>query len=219
MTNKQLELWQGSFGDDYTTRNVITDDNLKARELLWGELLKFMVLNSNHIPESILEIGCGAGINLLAIDNVYKNNAGKEINLFGIEPNEKAISVARHQGIRNLQLSCNSIFSNKEQCLLLNNSYDVVFTSGVLIHIHPDDLLKATKEIYRISKRFIVCLEYFSPELREIKYRDQKQALWLQDFGSHYLNNFPLRCVGFGFAWQKMTGLDNLTWQILQKVH
>lgn len=212
---KQLELWQGQFGDDYTSRNIITDDNLKARETLWAELLKFMVLNSNHIPEKILEIGCGAGINLLAIENVYKNNGGKEVKLEGLEPNKKAAFIAKHQDIRNCIIRDGNII-NPELC---DSQYDVVFTSGVLIHIHPDDLLKATKEIYRVSKQFIVCLEYFSPELREIKYREQEQALWSQDFGLHYLNNYPLRCIGFGFAWQKMTGLDNLTWQILMKTH
>lgn len=215
MNTKQLELWQGQFGDEYTSRNIITDENLKAREILWGELLKFIVLNSNRIPETILEIGCGSGANLLAIDNVYRNNGDKNVKLTGIEPNEKAAKISELQGIRNLEMAAGNIFNTHYE----NSYFDIVFTSGVLIHIHPNDLLKATKEIYRISKQFIVCLEYFSPELREIKYRGQDQALWLQDFGSHYLNNFPLRCIGFGWAWKKMTGLDNLHWQIFQKVN
>lgn len=215
---KQLELWQGQFGDDYTARNVITDENLKAREILWAQLLQFIMLNSNEVPKTILEVGCGAGINLLAIENVYKNNGGKEVELFGFEPNKKAARIASQQDIRQKTISNTSIFNTVGSNLLLNH-FDIVFTSGVLIHIHPDDLLKATKEIYRLSNKFIVCLEYFSPELREIKYREQDKALWLQDFGSHYLNSFPLRCIGFGFAWKKMTGIDNLHWQILQKTH
>ena len=35
-----------------------------------------------------------------------------------------------------------------------DNSMDLVFTSGVLIHISPDDLLQACSEIHRVSRKY-----------------------------------------------------------------
>jgi len=207
---KQLELWRGQFGDDYITRNTITEEDLNARKYLWRQLLQPM-WDSNTMPNSILEIGAGQGINLLAIDQVC-DTLVKKPRLHAVEPNEQA---------RNKLISSNVCLSVLTENLIEKTnsaSYDLVFTSGVLIHIHPDDLMKTMKEIYRISKQYIICMEYFSPEQREIKYRDENEALWSNDFGRIYLENFHLQCVAFGFAWKKITGIDDLVWQIFRKV-
>ena len=50
----------------------------------------------------------------------------------------------------------------------------VVFTSGLLIHIHPDNLGKAIDEICRVSKRFVWGFEYYS-ETEEHPYPEYKQ--------------------------------------------
>ena len=41
---------------------------------------------------------------------------------------------------------------------------DLAFTAGVLIHIAPDDLLAACKEIHRCARKHIICMEYFADE-------------------------------------------------------
>jgi hypothetical protein len=57
-----------------------------------------------------------------------------------------------------------------------------VFTSGVLIHIAPNDLERILDEMYRVSKRYIWGFEYFAEECTEIEYRGHKNRLWKNDF-------------------------------------
>ena len=101
---------------------------------------------------------------------------------------------------------------------LQDGSMDMVVTSGLLIHIPPVGLGKAVDEIHRVARRWIVAVEYFSPDLVEVKYRERDGALWKADYGSLYLDRFPdLRCVSYGFEWKRSTGLDNVTWWLLEK--
>lgn len=208
---KQLELWRSKFGDDYTARNAITDDNLAARTMMWTKILNTIV-SPFYLPNNILEIGAGVGGNLAAIQGIY-NSHGHSANLSGVEPNDKAakelgnVEHCTRLGVDAFNIDCTDYY------------FDISFTSGVLIHIHPNDQLRAMKEIYRTSKKNIVCIEYFSPELREIKYRDQDEALWINDYGKLWMDHFPLQCLAYGFEWKKATGLDNLTWWSFQKAN
>jgi ubiquinone/menaquinone biosynthesis C-methylase UbiE len=103
---------------------------------------------------------------------------------------------------------------------LADESIDLVFTAGVLIHIHPNDLLKAMSEIVRVSKRYVLCMEYFSHQPEEILYRGQKGLLFKRDFGSFYLDNFPqLKCLNYGFLWKKEFPIfDDMTWWLFEKI-
>ena len=99
-----------------------------------------------------------------------------------------------------------------------DESFDLVFTSGVLIHIHPDNLLSSCSEIHRVTRRYIVCIEYFSDKPEEIHYRGHDELLFKRDFGSFWLDNFPdLETRDYGFAWKRVTGLDNPTWWVFEK--
>lgn len=208
MTN-QLKLWQGEFGDDYTTRNLITDEQLQARKQMWAGILNHLFTYSG--VESILEIGAGVGINIQAIDEVC-SVLEKKPKLWAIEANEKAKYILADQNLA-------YVFESVDLEDIKSNYFDLAFTSGVLIHIHPDDLLKTMTGIYRASNKYVLCCEYFSPECKEIKYRGQEAALWSNDFGKLYLENFPLQCIGYGFLWKSMTKLDNLTWHLFRKVN
>jgi len=203
---KQKELWEGQFGDDYTARNAITDQDLKHRTMFWSTVLNTF---GPDIPHSILEVGAGNGINLQAIDTLYK--IAKEKVLIGaVEINERARLRLLDQNI------ATDIYPSTESVI---QKYDMVFTSGVLIHVHPDDLLKTTKEIYRLSNKYVFCVEYFRPEPETKPYRGQNEALYMRDFGSWYLDNFPLQCLNYGFFWKRVTGLDNLTYWLFKKAH
>ena len=69
--------------------------------------------------------------------------------------------------------------------------FDLVFTSGVLIHIHPNDILRAIKEIYRCTRNYIWGFEYYSSEPQEVIYREHKGFLWKRDFCSVYTAQWP----------------------------
>jgi hypothetical protein len=62
-----------------------------------------------------------------------------------------------------------------------------VFTSGLLIHIHPQDIKAVMKEIYRCSKMFIIGNEYWHNEFKEVPYRGKKNMLWKADYANLYL--------------------------------
>ncbi len=211
MTTKEIELWRGPFGDQYAQRNTPSDTDVKQRTFWWENILRHVYTTCHAIPESVLEVGAGLGQNLMGIQAVSRQ-IERRIDLYATEVNDTtrealklnvpeaniigAADLGRHSGIA-----------------------DLVFTSGVLIHVHPAHRLALMRDIYAASKRFVMCAEYFAPNTRPIEYRGEKAALWLDDYGSVWLDNFNLRSVAYGFAWKKTTGLDNLTWHIFEKVN
>ena len=64
------------------------------------------------------------------------------------------------------------------QMKLDDNAFDIGFSLGVFMNIHPDKILAACQEMVRVSKRYILHLEYdeenTTPELRA-KARVQNQ--------------------------------------------
>ena len=99
-----------------------------------------------------------------------------------------------------------------------DDTADLVFTSGVLIHIDPSELDQALAEIHRVAKRWILSIEYFNPTPDEVQYRDRSGMLWRRDWGEAWLAKFPaLNPIGVGFCWKRTTGLDNVHWFLFSK--
>jgi pseudaminic acid biosynthesis-associated methylase len=194
-----VDLWKSTFGDDYTRRNTA---NVGARLQLWKLLFP-------KGCRSVLEVGANSGQNLEAISLI------SDCTMYAVEPNASARSELVERGLvhpgRVTDDSADNIaFPNKVA--------DLVFTSGVLIHIPPDKLAASMREIYRCSKRWIICGEYFAPSEEMIPYRGHDNAMWRRDYGAMYLDLFPdLRCNATMFAWKRMTGLDNLTFWVMEK--
>ena len=197
--NEAIEWWQGEEGNLYTARNNTDEAQLRARRELFGEILGHTQL---HREESICEIGCNRGSNQRVLRRMgYKN-------LVGLEPNE----IARREAGQ----LCEVYESIAHISPMLD--HDLVFTCGVLIHVPPRELKEMCQEIVDLAKTWVLAIEYFSDKPRMIEYRGEKDRLWSRDFGSFYLDNFPcLEPVAYGFAWKRMTGLDNLTWTLLRK--
>jgi pseudaminic acid biosynthesis-associated methylase len=193
------ELWTGDFGNAYTKRQT---DNTAARQDIWRMILP------RHV-NSILEVGANVGANLDAISQF------STADLFATEPNELARQQLNDSGL------CVQVTGDTAQRLrLADNSVDLAFTCGVLIHIPPSDLAASLREIHRVAHHWIICAEYFAPSEEMIPYRGHNNALWRRDYGSLYLDQFPdLRCHSCTFAWKRMTGLDNLTFWVLEKGH
>lgn len=207
-------LWKGEFGNDYVHRNPVNDENIGARMKLLNAMMYTTLMHTGDIFETILEVGCGNGANLLALERLYEvaaqlGSAGCKFN--GVEPNEQARK----------QNESNAVILDGVATALPypDSSMDMVMTSGVLIHVHPDELLKAMQEIYRVSSNYIFCIEYFAPTQEKIDYHGEQAAMWRNDYGSLWLSNFKLNCIGYGFSWKPVSKLDNLTWWILKKVH
>ena len=211
----QLKKWMGEFGDDYTDRCMPDDKMINDRTMFWSGILAMISPLGNDPPKRILEVGSNVGANLLAIDKVY-SAFDMPVSLYYNEPNKKAREILDQQPIR----SKNEVMGNLQSLECNDGHVDTVITCGVLIHVHPDNLYAAMREVYRVSSKYIVCAEYFSPEPREILYRGSSNMLWSRDFGSEWIDKFPgMRCVGYSFAWKRMTGMDNLVVWVFQKVN
>ncbi len=197
-----LERWTGEFGNNYALRQ---QDNIEARADLFYKIIRNFTRPISD--EDILDVGAGLGHNLEALHKL-----GYPLDqLFCIEPNpivENCLQAKEY----------NVIGESAQDIHAMDSRFNLVFTSGVLIHIPPHDVIKAATEIVRVSKRYVLAIEYFSVEPEAIEYRGNKDMLWKRDFGKMYLDNFPeLELVDYGFAWKPATGLDNVTWWLFKK--
>jgi pseudaminic acid biosynthesis-associated methylase len=204
---KQIEFWQSKFGDEYAMRegNRITAEGQRTLARDWGRILTHAVTPK---PHSVLEVGCNIGRNLLALQNFVAE-------LHAVEPNAAACRAIQE----NPEIKLASLHNCTANALPYENeSIDLVFTSGVLIHIPPDQLHIAVDEIFRVAKRYIVCIEYFSHEPTEVVYRGLSGYLFKRDFGKFYLDRHPdLRVLDYGFLWHVLDSSDNSNWWLFSK--
>jgi pseudaminic acid biosynthesis-associated methylase len=176
----QLALWRSEFGRDYTNRN---DRDKPERVASWRQLLEGVDLARDLVR--VLEVGCNVGWNL-----VYLERLGVR-ELYGIEPQPVAVERARHR-----RPAFNILHGTAFDLPFRDGYFDLVFTSGVLIHIAPESLGLALDEIARVSRRWIAALEYDQPSEQEISYRGHAEALWKRDHGTAWLTRHPnLRLV------------------------
>jgi pseudaminic acid biosynthesis-associated methylase len=202
----QLEKWASDFGDEYAERNTFA-----AWRLIPGTEAFRRMLGGRDV-DSVLEVGCSVGLNLIFINALYHGR----VKLYGVEPNPKAYQTLLHQPQIHLTGAWNcDAFSLP----LADASVDLAFTAGVLIHIAPPDLGQATAEIVRVAKRYVLCAEYFSHTPVEVPYRHHRGLLFKRDFGAFYLDRYPhLQCIDYGFLWQREYAVwDNVNWWLFEK--
>lgn len=180
---KQEKFWKSKFGKEYIKRNAFS-----VKELNDSYKLKFGVTRSRINKEflenlkihNVLEVGSSIGIQLAALQKQgFKN-------LYGIEVYDKAVELSKKH-TKNINIIQGSAFDIPFK----DNYFDLIFTSGLLIHVSPEDIKKALKEIHRVGKKYIWGFEYFSEAYEEIKYRKHKTRLWKTNFAKMYLDLFP----------------------------
>ena len=196
--NNQEALWQGDFGNAYTIRQ---SHNLLATRVFFRNALR----EAHFTNLRALEFGAGIGHNLLALKKMYEGSW-----LSGLEINEEAFG--------ELQIVANESIHGSILEFEPRQEWDLVFTKGLLIHLHPDDLPKAYETIYECSKQYILLCEYFSPEPAAIEYRGEKEALWKRDFAGDMLDKFPLKFLDYGFVWTRdKYPQDDIHWVLMER--
>lgn len=180
---KQTSIWSGEFGKNYTDRNPKSTEEMNALyQNNFGVTRTEM--NQEFIGDlersmKILEVGANVGTQLQCLQEMgFKN-------LHGIELQGYAIQVAK-QRTKNIRIVQGTAFDIPFE----DNSFDLVFTSGVLIHISPHDIETALKEIHRCTKTYIWGFEYFAQNYTEVHYRGNKDLLWKADFAKQYLDRW-----------------------------
>lgn len=198
---KQLKYWQGQFGEAYIKRNSDLTFFEKRKDF-FSSLLK-----KHSDIKSILEVGCSIGGNLYILQNV-----NQALVLTGIEPNITASIIAKKL-IPKVKIINASIFDSK-----IKSKFDLVFTSGVLIHIANKDIKHALQKIHTASRKYLLTIEYFAERRQSIPYRDLTDALFKRPFDKEWLAVDPkLQLVNSGFL-DKSQGFDNCHWWLYQKV-
>ena len=185
----QGKFWQGKFGDQYSKRSGITRARVVQRIWMWTRILRAV---EHCLPTSCVEIGPNVGLNLHALDQVL------DANLFAVEPNASARKVLAESGI----LPQDHIFEGFGDSIPLEDSaVELSISSGVMIHIAPENLLSTYRELYRVSSRYFVTIEYFSDQPEAIEYRGHTDRLFKRDFGMYWHENFSdLELVDYGFC-------------------
>ena len=199
MGNDQLKRWGGKFGESYTDRNVI---DWRVRLPAFQDMLTGLPVRR------VLEVGCNRGHNLLALIETLPDGS----HLVGVEPNQYASELARASSVK-----VEALQGHAFDLPFKDGYFDLVFTAGVLIHIPLLDMPLALAEIYRVSGRYILAIEYFADEEAVINYHGHTDMLWKRDFLKHYQTVFPdLRLVRGGY-WGPEHGFDKTHWWLLEK--
>jgi pseudaminic acid biosynthesis-associated methylase len=183
MKTAQMSRWTGRFGREYTERNSLTLSDLEALyHRNYGETRK--ELNERFLAEvprsaRILEVGCNIGNQLGMLQELGF------FNLYGIEIQHCALRQAKSR-VRRINVVAASAF----EIPFRNGSFDLVFTSGLLIHIAPADLSLVLNEIHRCTNKYIWGFEYYSSVPVEVPYRGHRKLLWKMNYAQAYLDQF-----------------------------
>lgn len=202
----QLDHWRGTFGNEYVERNEATEEELRIRLFFWGRVLPTM---AGAPPKSILEVGCNIGNNFRALRMLTT------AELHGLEPNASARARVAADGL----LPVSRIYEGAAQKIPLpDGAVDLAYTTGVLTHIHPNDLKAACSEVHRVARRYVMCSEHFGTRFEPVSYRGHDSLMFRGDYGAFYLDNFPdLELVDYGFFWHRANGFSDGTWWVFRK--
>lgn len=188
METEQTIFWEGTFGVEYTERNNFTVAELDEMYLKKYGITR-TAMNKDFLEDistkKVLEVGCDVANQLRCLQSMGYNS------LYGIELQNYAVEKAKE-----LTKGINIIQGSGFEIPFKDNYFDLVFTSGVLIHISPKDIHHILDEIYRVSKRYIWGFEYFTEVHEEIPYRGNNDKLWKANFMRLFIGRFPdLRVV------------------------
>lgn len=172
-----VNVWKGPFGDAYTDR--------QPRGLKPDVVLRTMCRPILDELRTVLEVGCNRGDNLIA----WRPEASR---IVGVEPNKHARHIAKGRGW--------PVYDGTTDRLpFRDNGFDLVYTAGVLIHVEPDRFDRAISEISRVASKWILCVEYHSPEQVSIPHRGVEDGIWKRPYRAEYENRVAgLTLIGEG---------------------
>jgi len=192
--NDTIEFWKGDFGAEYTERN---QPNWRERVPLLTHILE------QTGATTFLDVGTNMGWNLHALRQI-----NPDYIMSGIDVNQKALEAAQAAGF-DVQVGS----ADQATELYGDGAAELVITSGVLIHIAPEDLKKAMTSIRDASSKYVLAIEYEADQEQEIDYRGNKGKLWKRPFGKLY-EELGLSLVETGTA----RGYDQCQYWLMEKM-
>ncbi len=176
-------VWAGAFGEAYTARNPSScgeqDWLYRNRYGISRYELNKAALAGLPRDLSVLEVGCNCGVQMQQLARLgFANLTGVDVCGAALAKARSALPSARFEEASALALP----FKDK--------AFDLVFTSGVLIHMPPGNLNQAMDELHRVSRRYIWGFEYYAENHTAIHYRGQDGLLWKGDFSRMLARRF-----------------------------
>ena len=140
MENEDVMEHNKEFWDKYADENESRNND---------EFTKFLtdLVRSLHCT-SVLEIGCGTGIDLRKFDDSFE--------IHGVDLNDHALELAK-KNIPNGKFYKENITKLSFE----DASVDFVFTHKLLNYLDDETLDKGVSEMFRVSKKYIVNCELF----------------------------------------------------------
>lgn len=202
--SEQEKFWATTYADDYIKKNSQFDHKLGSEA--WEKMLK----ETQGGVGNYLECGCNIGRNIEQIKLVLPDAKPSIIEIS--EPAFKFVT-ARYD----FEHAYNGPILDSE---FEKESFDLVFTMGVLIHINPDQLLDHMAKMFGYSRKYILMGEYFNRTPISIEYQGEKEKLFKRDFGKLFIENFKVKLLDYGFLWGHIydsAGFDDVTWWLFEK--
>ncbi len=139
-------------------------EGLCAHDVLGRKILKHKI--DQLKPKSVIEIGCGRGEVLTLLKDVPR--------IVGIDFSPNMLEYSRRRVERHnlpIELKLQDITKG-----FVDEKFDLAVTRTVLMHIHPDDIYAAAKNISQMSDQLLF-FEYW-----EESYKHLAPHNWLHDY-------------------------------------
>lgn len=201
--NDQEVFWSQTYAQEYMAKNASFD---RAKGV---EGWQRMLAAAGPIT-SLLECGCNIGRNIDFLNDVLP-----QANKSAIELSKPAYDFVTSRFAFDRSFNGPILESDFAPA-----SFDLVYTIGVLIHIHPDNLLANMRKMFDYSNRYVLIGEYFNRTPVMLPYHGEEDRLFKRDFGKLFLENFPVDVVSYGFLWGHEfddAGFDDVTWWLFEK--
>jgi spore coat polysaccharide biosynthesis protein SpsF len=201
--NEQQDFWSRKYAKDYISKN--SDFDLAKGIKAWSKMLE-----RTEGISSLLECGSNIGRNINFLSYVLPESAKSLIEL-----SSDAYKIVTEKYTISQSFNGSIVDSSFDQ-----ESFDLVFTIGVLIHIHPNDLLDNLKKMFEYSSKYILIGEYFNRTPVMLEYQGEKDKLFKRDFGRYLLEHFDVKLVDYGFLWgyeYDKSGFDDITYWVFEK--
>jgi len=130
---------------------------------------------------SVLEVGCGTGIDLRLFPDTFQIN--------GIDLNDKALNIAKEK------LSIGNFKKDTiTELPFEDSSIDFVFTHGLMNYLDDETLKKGIGEMFRVSKRWIMNCEKFDEAEKQIDENQKSRNMqkWWLDYKVKFVSNVDM---------------------------
>jgi len=134
------------------------------------------------LPESVFEIGCDTGVNLLRIKHRHHDicAGGADINPVAIE---QAIQVFKDKCIPSNELFC---MPSWDLSSIPDKSFDVSFSKAVFTIVNDSLIFPSITELIRITEKKIVLFEHHDPDSTRMGRRRKRCG----DKGKHWYRDY-----------------------------